>query len=102
MSVPINSALAAYSQAASKAGQSGMEARDQPGNDFASMLKQASETAVDSLKQGEAMSLQAAAGNADMNDVVVAVSKAELTLQTVVTIRDRAIQSYQDILRMPI
>ena len=32
----------------------------------------------------------------------MAVSKADLTLQTVVTIRDRVVQAYQDILRMPI
>jgi|TARA_R110002072_G_scaffold727_4_gene5281 flagellar hook-basal body complex protein FliE len=102
MTVPINSALAAYSQAAGKGTLPGMDARDQQGGDFASMLKQASEKAIDNLQQGETVSLQAAAGKADMNNVVVAVSKAELTLQTVVTIRDRAIQSYQDILRMPI
>jgi flagellar hook-basal body complex protein FliE len=34
--------------------------------------------------------------------VVAAVSKAELALQTTVTIRDRVVQAYQDIMRMPI
>ena len=46
--------------------------------------------------------MKAAMGEADLNELIVAVSKAELTLQTVVTVRDRAIQAYQDILRMPI
>jgi flagellar hook-basal body complex protein FliE len=42
------------------------------------------------------------AKEAELTDVVTAVSNAELTLQTVVTIRDRVIQAYQDIIRMPI
>jgi flagellar hook-basal body complex protein FliE len=48
------------------------------------------------------MSLAAAAGKADINDVVMAMSQAERTLQTVVTLRDRAVQAYQQIMRMPI
>jgi flagellar hook-basal body complex protein FliE len=34
--------------------------------------------------------------------VVAAVHAAEITLQTVVAVRDRMISAYQDILRMPI
>ena len=48
------------------------------------------------------MSRAAAAGKADVNEVITAVSEAELTLQTVVALRDRVIQAYQEILRMPI
>ena len=72
------------------------------GTGFSDMLREASESAVTSLREGEALSLQAAAGTADINDVIMAVGKAEMTLQTVVTLRDRVIQAYQEILRMPI
>ncbi len=41
-------------------------------------------------------------GNASVTDVVTAVAKAELTLQTAMTIRDRVVQAYQDIMKMPI
>jgi flagellar hook-basal body complex protein FliE len=34
--------------------------------------------------------------------VVTAVSNAEVTLQTAVAVRDRVIQAYLDIIRMPI
>jgi flagellar hook-basal body complex protein FliE len=34
--------------------------------------------------------------------VVAAVTNAEVTLQTVLAVRDRVIQAYQDIIRMPI
>ena len=60
------------------------------------------EGAVETLQAGEAATLRAAAGKADITDVVTAVSQAEITLQTVVAVRDRVIQAYQDILRMPI
>jgi len=34
--------------------------------------------------------------------VVTAVTNAEVTLQTVVAVRDKVISAYQDILRMPV
>lgn len=45
---------------------------------------------------------RAHSGAADLTDVVTAVGKAELTLQTVVAVRDKVIQAYQEVLRMPI
>jgi len=48
------------------------------------------------------MSLKAAAGQADVNEVVTAIAEAEVTLQAVTTVRDRVIQAYQDIAKMPI
>jgi flagellar hook-basal body complex protein FliE len=41
-------------------------------------------------------------GKADMTDVVTAISQAETALTTVVAIRDRVINAYQDIIKMPI
>jgi len=45
---------------------------------------------------------QGAAGQGDIVQVVNAVNAAELTLETVVAIRDKVISAYQDIMRMPI
>ncbi len=71
-------------------------------SEFAEVLQEAAEGAMNSLREGEQMSLKAAVGEADLNDVVMAVGKAEMTLRVVVTLRDRVIQAYQEILRMPI
>jgi flagellar hook-basal body complex protein FliE len=46
--------------------------------------------------------MQAIAGGGNLTDVVTAVSKAELSLQTTIAIRDKAVQAYQDVMRMPI
>jgi flagellar hook-basal body complex protein FliE len=72
------------------------------GADFSDVLREATEGAMGALHEGERQSLKAAAGTADLNDVVMAVGKAEMTLQTVVAVRDRVIQAYQEIIRMPI
>ena len=72
------------------------------GTDFASFMKDAAVDAVDSLKAGEAMSIKGIAGEADLTDVVTAVNSAEATLQLVTTLRDKMIQAYQEIVRMPI
>ena len=60
------------------------------------------EKSVEAGKAAELATASAVSGEADLTDVVTAVSNAEITLQTVVTVRDRVIAAYQEILRMPI
>jgi len=103
MSVNFANAIAAYNKAVTKQGGKPLESRDQAGgSDFAQLLRSGAESAIDSLRQSEAESLKAAAGKANINDVVTAMSQADIALQTVVAVRDRVVQAYQDILRMPI
>lgn len=45
---------------------------------------------------------RAISGEGNLTDVVTALSHAELTLQTVTTIRDRVVQAFQDLMKMPI
>ncbi|WOI52677.1 flagellar hook-basal body complex protein FliE [Parvularcula sp. LCG005] len=59
--------------------------------EFASVFDKA-DGAVSAMARGE--------GSAQA--VVEAMAQAELALQTVVTIRDRVIEAYQEILRMPV
>ncbi len=70
--------------------------------DFADLLKQAVQEAADIGYRSERLSLKAAAGEADVNEVVTAVAEAEVTLQAVTTVRDKVINAYQDIIKMPI
>jgi flagellar hook-basal body complex protein FliE len=48
------------------------------------------------------MATQQVAGKGDIVDVVQAVNSAELTLDTVVAVRDKVIAAYQSIMQMPI
>ena len=70
--------------------------------DFASLLGRALDGAISTGQQADAQSMQALAGKGDITSVVTAVSRAELALQTTVAIRDRVLQAYQDIIKMPI
>lgn len=41
-------------------------------------------------------------GTGDTHQLVQAIAEAELALETVVAVRDKVIEAYQDILRMPV
>jgi len=100
---PINpaNAVAAYSNTA-RAAVPTAELKPQTGQTFANLVENAAEQALTNTQGGEKAAVQAIAGKADLNDVVTAVSNAEITLQTVVAVRDRVIGAYLDILKMPI
>ena len=102
MTVTPSAAAAAYSQSLGRQGTDGLTARDEPTGGFAEALGAAADNLVERLEASELETLKAAAGQADIGEVVMAVSQAEITLETVVAVRDRVIQAYQDILRMPI
>jgi flagellar hook-basal body complex protein FliE len=72
------------------------------GADFGSTLQRAIEGAVGAGKQADAQSVQAITGHANITEVVTAVSRAELALQTTATLRDKVVQAYQEIMKMPI
>ncbi len=103
MAVNFANALTAYANAAARTGKPGLEPRSEAaGGDFAKLLRDTAQSVTESLRSGEEMSIRAAAGEADLVDVVTAVNNAEMTLQTVVAVRDQVIQAYNDIIRMPI
>lgn len=77
-------------------------ARENDAPSFGDMVKGAATSSIDSLRAGEKASAQAVTGQADLTEVVEAVTAADLTLQTVVAVRDRMLSAYQEIMRMPI
>ena len=105
MAVNFVSPAAAY-QAAAKLGSApgiGSEGAGVPGTKgFGDLVADAMKDATATMRSGEAAATQGAAGQGDIVQVVNAVTAAELTLQTVVAVRDRVISAYQDIMKMPI
>jgi flagellar hook-basal body complex protein FliE len=72
-----------------------------PGS-FTEFLSGAIKDSIQTMKAGEQMATQQVAGNANIVDVVNAVNSAEITLDTVVAVRDKVVQAYQSIMNMPI
>lgn len=69
---------------------------------FGRALTRALEGVVETGKQADAQSVAAISGGGNVTEVVTAVARAELALQSVTAVRDRMVQAYQDIMRMPI
>jgi flagellar hook-basal body complex protein FliE len=99
--MPVNpiQPAAAYANAVKNASQAG---DSPPGEGFADLLGEVAKGAVNAGLASEAVSVKALSGATDLDQVVTAVTNAEVTLQTVVALRDRVIQAYQEIVRMPI
>jgi flagellar hook-basal body complex protein FliE len=94
----LNPAIAAYTQALERPPADAAAATSA----FGALLEQTLSEAVDAGHKGEAIATAAVSGQTSLQEVVEAVNAAELTLQTVVAVRDRMIAAYQEILRMPI
>ena len=103
MVAQIAQAAAAYADVAGRSAATGMDPRDDIRfGGFADMVRDRVGNAAGSIARAEAASQAAMAGKADLSDVVLAVNSAEITLQTVVSVRDRMIEAYQSIIRMPV
>lgn len=109
MPTPISSyaaALSAYAQAAGavrEAPPAGAETKTGAVvGSFAETLSDMLQQAVAAGKTGEKRAMAAITGREDLAGVVSAVAEAEVVLQSVIAIRDRAIEAYKEITRMPI
>jgi len=69
---------------------------------FSDFMTDAVKDSIGTMKQGEKMAAKQVAGQADIVDVVNSVNAAEITLDTVVAVRDKVVAAYQSIMNMPI
>lgn len=72
------------------------------GPSFGALVKEALGTVVDISHKSDAQGRALASGKADMIDLVTAVAESETAISTLVSVRDRVIQAYQQIMQMPI
>lgn len=69
---------------------------------FADLVKDQVKAVIEQGKASDTAQRDLMAGKADVIDVVTAVSETELALETMVSVRDRVIAAYEEIMRMPI
>ncbi|MBL4690037.1 MAG: flagellar hook-basal body complex protein FliE [Rhodospirillales bacterium] len=99
----ITTAINAYNDASlGRTPSKGESAAGPSGSNFADLVKGAIEEAKKIGERSEQLSIAGITERADISQVVTAVAEAEITLQTVVTIRDKVLDAYKDIIRMPI
>lgn len=102
MSIPVSAATNAYAAVSRLAGASAQGTGAPPATDFGDLVKQAVASVVESGRQTDRIAVDALAGKADVVEIVTAMAETELALKTMVSVRDRIISAYEEIMRMPI
>ncbi len=69
---------------------------------FGSMVKEAVTAVANASRGADAQAQAAVTGKANVVDVVTAVAESETAIETLVSVRDKVIQAYEEIMRMPI
>lgn len=101
MTINVAAGAAAYANAAKQYGGSATSVKG-TGEGFGDLVQQSLQNAIGVEQQGEAASLAAVTGKADIGSVVEAVNNAELTLQTVLAVRDKVLAAYTEIMHMTV
>lgn len=94
----IKSALASQQYAASQQVARPDAVNKQNMNVFSKALVGFSET----MNGSEKTAMSALSGKADPHALVQALAQTELAIETAVTVRDKVVEAYQEILRMPV
>jgi flagellar hook-basal body complex protein FliE len=105
MATPAAAAANAYAALArmrEPANNLGRDTEPQDGPNFGSVLKDVMQAVTDAGRKSDTQAQSVAMGKANMIDVVTAVAESETAIQTLVSVRDKVIAAYEDILKMPI
>ena len=78
------------------------KAAETGGPSFGAVLKDAIGSVLEAGRKSDAQTVAMASGKANVMDVVTAVAETDVAVSTLVSVRDRVIQSYEDIMKMSI
>lgn len=94
MDVRLNQALRSYSAAKTDLKPEGAGPSD--------IAMRAAQDFTETLANAEDVARKAMVGDADPHALVEALANTQLAVETAVTVRDRVVEAYQEILRMPV
>lgn len=77
-------------------------AQKQEGADFGQALEKSALDTLKAVRGAEETVKSGLAGRADAHSVVEALAQTELAVETATTIRDKVVEAYNEILRMPV
>jgi flagellar hook-basal body complex protein FliE len=72
------------------------------GESFGATLSNVLSSVEQAGRKADSQAQAMAAGKANIVDVVTAVAETEVAVEAIVAVRDRVIQAYEEIMRMPI
>ena len=80
----------------------GAKPSDAGGQSFGALLKDAVGGVLESGRKSDAQTVAMASGKANVMDVVTAVAETDVAVSTLVSVRDKVISAYEDIMKMAI
>jgi flagellar hook-basal body complex protein FliE len=95
-------AYASLSRLTDPAGLTKAAGEGSAGPSFSQLVKDAIGSVQQSARASDSQSQALAAGKANLVDVVTAVSETEVAIDTLVSVRDKVISAYEEIMKMPI
>lgn len=107
MTTPFNAATAAYGNISrlisdQAAGKVASPSASPSGVDFGQMLADQLNSVAEAGQRSDQVAVDMVNGKANVVDVVTALAETETAMETMVTVRDRVISAYEEIMRMPI
>jgi flagellar hook-basal body complex protein FliE len=72
------------------------------GSEAGEVFKNLAQDFSTTLQHSEQVSKAAMTGDADPHALVLALAQTELAVETAVTVRNKVVEAYQEILRMPV
>jgi flagellar hook-basal body complex protein FliE len=98
----VTSALAALSGTPAAAGATPAAGAAEGTSSFGDTLKKLVDSVESSAEQANTNVSGMLDKNVDVHDAMIALQRAEMSLQLAVQIRNKLVQAYQDIMRMPV
>jgi flagellar hook-basal body complex protein FliE len=95
-------AYASLQRLANPSANLGRAVGEASGPSFSELLHNAVGSVTETGRRADVQTQQLATGRANIVDVVTAVAETEVTVETLVAVRDRMISAYDEIMRMPI
>lgn len=78
-------------------------AAEPPGeSSFQPALSRVGRSFSETLNQGDAAATAAMTGKATGHDLVTALAQSQLVVETAVAVRNKVVEAYQELLRMPV
>ncbi|WP_439576104.1 flagellar hook-basal body complex protein FliE [Phreatobacter sp.] len=92
----------AYASAARMLSPAAAQRSGGEGTGFGDMLRNAVQSVGQTARTTDQRTQAMAAGRADLIDVVTAVAETEVAVESLVAVRDKVVQAYEEIMRMQI
>jgi flagellar hook-basal body complex protein FliE len=98
----ITASIAAQAYARARPATTPAQGSGAPDGQVAAGFARLTDSFAQTVQRGEETAKAAMTGRADAHALVEALAATELAVETAVTVRDRVVEAYQEILRMPV